>query len=70
MARAERDATYAKVQSLEDELDKTNAEIAALQDKAASLAAKIEDGWGGAAWVAKKKEIAKLARALSGSGLL
>lgn len=67
---AERDATYAKVDPLEKELDKVNAEIGALQAKANDLAAKIEEGWGGAAWIAKKKEIAKLARALSGSGLL
>lgn len=66
----ERDATYAKVSALEAKLDAANAEVAAAQAKAAALAAQIEEGWGGAAWIAKKKEIAKLARALSGSGLL
>ena len=67
---AERDATYAKVDPLEKELNKINAEIGALQAKANAFAAKIEDSWGGAGWISKKKEIAKLARALSGSGLL
>lgn len=65
---ADRDATYAKVQPLEDELTAVNAQAEQLQLRALELAGKIEAGWGGASWLAKKKQIAALAKALSAPG--
>lgn len=67
----QRDDTYAKAQPLEDELDKVNAEMEVLRSRAADLAAQIETVWGGASWIALKKQIAAIARALSApNGLL
>jgi hypothetical protein len=65
---AKRDAKYAEVQPLEDELAATNAAVEQLQLKAADLAKQIEDAWGGAAWITLKKQIAVLAKGLGAPG--
>lgn len=62
---AQRDAKYAKVQRLEDELARVNAERDALRVKAGEIAAQIDRELGGSAWLQLKKQIAALARALS-----
>lgn len=67
---AERDAIYSKVAGLEARLDVANSKAEAARLEAAEYAKQIEEAWGGASWLSKKKEIATLARALSGSGLL
>ena len=54
-----RDAVYAQVQPLEDELAGLNAQIEQLQIRAREVAAQIEAGWG-PNWLALKKEIANL----------
>jgi uncharacterized coiled-coil DUF342 family protein len=59
-----RDALYKKVQPLEDELTKVNAEVIKLQDKQRELSEKIDDGLGRGSFIALKREIAMIAKFL------
>jgi uncharacterized coiled-coil DUF342 family protein len=63
---AQRDAVNAANAPHEAELDQVNAQINALQERAMSVAAAIDAARGGANWLALKREIATLAKALSG----
>lgn len=59
----ERDAVYKITDPIQLELDAANAEMEAARVKALELAAKIDAVWG-PDWIAKKKEIAQIARFL------
>ncbi len=61
-----RDAVNAEVAPIQAELDAANARCEAARLEAAALAAKIDDLWGREKWIALKKEIGVLAKALSG----
>ena len=65
---AQRDATYAEAQPYEDQLTEVNAQIDALSHRQKELTVKIETIWGGPAWIALKKQIAALAKALGAPG--
>jgi len=64
---AQRDALYAKVQPLEDELTAVNAQAEVARLKAAELASQI-DATLGQGFIALKKQIGALARVLSAPG--
>lgn len=63
---AKRDAANAEIArlGLQEELDKTNAEIIRLQEHANNAKADIEAVRDGAAWLTLKNEIGRLASAL------
>lgn len=62
----QRDAVNAKNDPIEAKLAKINAQVCSLQEEARKLAAQIDDNRGREKWLELKKEIAMLARALSG----
>ena len=62
-----RDHIYAATAPLQAELDAANAECEAARVKAAGIANQIEVIWGREKWIALKKEIGVLAKALSGA---
>lgn len=59
--KAKNDAAYAAAAPFESELDRVNAEAAALNERALALAAKIEAAWG-ADHIERKRSYAALAQ--------
>lgn len=59
-----RDSAYARVAAQRTELAALNEQAQVLQAKASAKAREISDSLGGADWLALKKEISTLARAL------
>jgi hypothetical protein len=61
-----RDKVYAATAPLQAKLDDANARCEAARVEAAALAEQIEVAWGKEKWIALKKEIGVLAKALNG----
>lgn len=61
-----RDSVNAAAAPIQAQLDAANARAEQARVEAAGLAAQIDDLWGREKWVALKKEIGVLAKALSG----
>jgi uncharacterized coiled-coil DUF342 family protein len=61
-----RDALNAEAAPLQAQLDEANTRCEAARAEAAALAEQIEQVWGKEKWIALKKEIGVLAKALSG----
>lgn len=62
---AQRDATVAKVASLQEALDKANTEAQKAREKAEKIALAISEAKGGAEWLTLKSTISTLAKTLS-----
>lgn len=63
---ARRDAVNKQNEPLEEKLDAQNAVVTKEQTKAHAIAAEIDVNRGGEEWLALKKELGMLARALTG----
>lgn len=63
---AKRDAVNEKVELLQPDLDAANRKVQDAQQEAARIAAAIQALRGDESWIAMKKEIGLLAKALSG----
>ena len=61
-----RDSVNAEIAPIQAQLDEANARAEQARVQAAELAAQIDSLWGREKWVALKKEIGVLAKALSG----
>lgn len=61
-----RDSVNAAAAPIQAKLDEANARAEQARLEAAALASQIDDLWGREKWVALKKEIGVLAKALSG----